>query len=310
MPPHSQRVFALSYSFRLSDHSLTDGVRRIARSQIETAIAEIDDETLGPVTTVHQLRKRCKKVRGLVRLVRPGFKDYAEENVAFRDLSRSLADLRDAGALLETVAALEARFGEVIGGTFFADVRETLAAASPPAGDEDVTDRLAAARAAFENALTRTHDWKVKGKAPEVLGRGVKQTYKRAETALAQAEQDGTPVEFHEFRKRVKYHWYHMRLLKHVWPKMIHARIVEARHLATSLGDLHDLAVFRLTVLPLIEHADAKTGEVLGGLIEAEEKRLAPECLHHGHRLFAEKAGPFGKGVGAYWSTWRETARV
>ena len=118
------------------------------------------------------------------------------------------------------------------------------------------------------------------------------------------------PIEFHEFRKRVKYHWYHMRLLKHVWPEMIHARIVEARQLATSLGDLHDLAVFRLTVLPMIEQADAKVGEVLGGLIEAEEKRLAPDCLHHGHRLFAEKPGAFGKSIEAWWSTWHETART
>jgi len=298
----------LSYSFRLSDPSLTEGVRRIARSQITTAIAEIDNETLGPVTTVHQLRKRCKKVRGLVRLVRPGFKAYAEENAAFRDLSRSLADLRDAGALLETVGSLEARFGEVIGGTLFADVRETLAAASPPADDAHVAERLASARDAFEAALARTDDWKVKGKAPAIIGRGVAQTYKRAVKTLEQAEEDGTPVEFHEFRKRVKYHWYHMRLLKHVWPKMIHARIVEARHLATSLGDLHDLAVFRLTVLPMIENADAKLGEALGGLIEAEEQRLAPDCLRHGHRLFAEKAGPFGDSVAAWWTTWQETA--
>ncbi len=300
----------MSYSFRLSDHSLTHGVRRIARSQIETAIAEIDDQTLGPVTTVHQLRKRCKKVRGLVRLVRPGFKAYGDENAAFRDLSRSLADLRDAGALLETVTALEARFGEVIGGTFLAGVRETLAAASPPSDDADVTERLAAARDAFEAALARTHDWKVKGEAPDILGRGVAETYKRAVKTLKQVEDDGTPVAFHEFRKRVKYHWYHMRLLKHVWPKMIHARIVEARHLATSLGDLHDFAVFRLTVLPLIERTDPKVGEVLGGLIEAEEQRLAPDCLHHGHRLFAEKPRPFGESIGAYWTTWQDTAQT
>jgi CHAD domain-containing protein len=299
----------LSYSFRLSDPSLTEGVRRIARSQIETAIAEIDDGTLGPVTTVHQLRKRCKKVRGLVRLVRPGFKAYGDENAAFRDLSRSLADLRDAGALLETVATLEARFGEVIGGTFFADVRETLSAASPPAEDASVAERLEHARAAFGAALARTEDWKIRGKAADIIGRGAAQTYKRAMKTLAEAERDGTPVAFHEFRKRVKYHWYHMRLMKHVWPKMIHARIVEARHLATSLGELHDLAVFRLTVLPLIERADAKVGEVLGGLIEAEEKRLAPDCLHHGRRLFAEEAGAFGDSLSAWWDTWQETAR-
>jgi hypothetical protein len=59
----------------------------------------------------------------------------------------------------------------------------------------------------------------------------------------------------------------------------------------------------------MIENADAKVGEVLGGLIEAEEKRLAPDCLHHGHRLFAEKPRPFGDSISAYWTTWQDTAR-
>ena len=295
----------MSYSIRKSDPSLTHALRRIARSQIETAIAEIDDETLDPLTTVHQLRKRCKKLRGLIRLVRPGFRAYDDENAAFRDLARSLSDLRDAGAMLETVGALEDRFGEVIGGDFFTDVRETLAAASPPVDGAATTARLAEARDAFEAALARTESWEVKGKAPDVLAKGVKKTYTRAVKAMAAAAETGTPEDFHEFRKRVKYHWYQMRLLKHVWPKIIHARIVEAKTLANELGDHHDFAVFRLSVLPGLDCGDKRVCEVLRGLIEAEETRLEPACLKHGRRLFAEDAGSFGARVAAYWDAWR-----
>lgn len=295
----------MSYSIRKSDPSLTDAVRRIARSQIETAIAEIDDPLLDQVTTVHQLRKRCKKLRGLLRLVRPGLATYAEENAAFRDLGRSLADLRDAGAVLETLTALEERFGDVVGGTFFAEAGEALRAASPPPKAAAVRTRLKAARKAFEAALERVETWKVKGKAAKILAGGVTMTYKRAARAMAMAAKTGTPEDFHEYRKWVKYHWYQMRLLKHIWPKVIHVRIAEARNLADELGDHHDFAVFRLDVMPGLDCADKRVCEVLGGLIEAEEDRLEPNCLKHGKRLFAEDPESFGKRVAAYWKAWR-----
>ena len=296
----------LSYSFRKSDPSLTEGLRRIARSQIETAIAEIDDPDLDPVTTVHQLRKRCKKLRGLLRLVRPGFNAYAEENAAFRDIARSLADLREAGAMLETAATLEDRFGEVIGADFFAEVRTTLAAARPPPKAAAVKVRLRTAREAFAAAGERTGSWEVKGKTADVLARGAAMTYTRALRAMAIAAETDTPEDFHEFRKWVKYHWYQMRLLKRIWPKIIHARIEEARQLADELGDHHDFAIFRADILPGLECSDKRVCEVLGGLIEAEELRLEPHCLKHGRRLFAEDAKGFGKRVGAYWKAWRD----
>lgn len=296
----------MSYAVRKSDPSLTFSLRRIARGQMEAAIAEIDDPALDPVTTVHQLRKRCKKLRGLIRLVRPGFSDYAEENAAFRDLARGLSELRDAGAMLETVTALEERFGGTIGAPFFETVRARLTEANPPADEALVAARLAAARAAFEAAILRTEAWEVKGKAPEILSKGVTATYKRALRAMAAAAESDAPEDFHEFRKRVKYHWYQMRLLKRIWPKVIHARIGEARTLADELGDHHDLAIFRLTVLPTLDCAEDPVCEVLGGLIEAEELRLEPHCLKHGRRLFAEDAHAFGERVAAYWRAWKD----
>lgn len=295
----------MSYSFRKSDRSLTQGLRRIARSQIEMAIAEIDDPELDPVTTAHQLRKRCKKLRGLIRLVRPGFNAYEEENATFRDLARSLADLRDAGATLETVGALEKQFGEVVGTEFFAGVRKTLAAASPPPHATIAQARLRTAREAFAAALERTGSWQIRGKPADILAHGAAMTYKRALKAMSVAAETDMAEDFHEYRKWVKYHWYQMRVLKQIWPKIIHARIEEARRLADELGNHHDFAVFRMDVLPTLEWTDKRVCEVLGGLIEAEELRLEPRCLKQGRRLFAEDSKGFGQRVGAYWKAWR-----
>src|SRR6056297_195459 len=87
------------------DESVEDGVRRIAREQLDDAVDDlenlIDDD---PADAVHDVRKRCKKVRGLVRLVRPslGEDTYRVANDTARDAGRHLSDLRDATALMET----------------------------------------------------------------------------------------------------------------------------------------------------------------------------------------------------------------
>ena len=49
----------------------------------------------------------------------------------------------------------------------------------------------------------------------------------------------------HKLRKRVKDHWYHMRLLEGLWPTVMDARINEINALTDLLGDGHDLVVVR-----------------------------------------------------------------
>ncbi|WP_153558836.1 CHAD domain-containing protein [Roseimaritima sediminicola] len=75
----------MSYQIK-REESLEQAVRRIACEQIDKAVAELDDPRLSRPQAVHQLRKRCKKLRGLLRLVRPAMeKTYAKENACFRD---------------------------------------------------------------------------------------------------------------------------------------------------------------------------------------------------------------------------------
>lgn len=87
--------------------SLTDAVRAVARDQIDAAISSLEDAGDDLEEAVHDTRKRCKKLRALMRLVRPGIgKTYGKENAAFRDLARTLSDIRDAQVLAETIDGL------------------------------------------------------------------------------------------------------------------------------------------------------------------------------------------------------------
>ena len=78
----------MAYRFSVTDRSVQAGVRRIACEQIDKAIAEIENTELPLDETIFQIRKRCKKIRGLLRLVRPSFDGYARENAIFRDAAR------------------------------------------------------------------------------------------------------------------------------------------------------------------------------------------------------------------------------
>ena len=77
---------------------------------------------------VHEARKSFKKVRALLRLVRPVIpaQHYRQENTACRDAARPLTEVRDAKVLIETLDQLAQHFADRIRGRSFASVREEL----------------------------------------------------------------------------------------------------------------------------------------------------------------------------------------
>ena len=98
---HDQRRFRLGDGERAPD-----GLRRIARGQLEVSIQRLEgdtDEDLG--TAVHETRKSLKRLRATVRLGRDELGDeaYRRENVAFRDAGRRLGGARDSRVLLGDV---------------------------------------------------------------------------------------------------------------------------------------------------------------------------------------------------------------
>lgn len=63
--------------------SVQDGIRRVIGEQAERSLDELTDAHLDQAETIHQMRKRCKKIRAALRLVRNALgKAYAVENAS------------------------------------------------------------------------------------------------------------------------------------------------------------------------------------------------------------------------------------
>jgi CHAD domain-containing protein len=296
-------------SYRIESHELPlTALRRIAREQIGKAIEELDAPELGQEKTIHQVRKRCKKLRALMRLYRPADKQtYRTENRAFRDASRLLGTLRDYDALSETAEELKGDEAPAEVAQAVDEIQRVLMLRRNQAanGEHPAPERLDQFRDAMEEGLRRVEQWQIGVDDGRTLAAGTRRSYRRARKAMAQAYEDPSAENFHEWRKRVKYHWYHTRLLRDLWKPILKARRDELDELSDLLGDEHDLAVLAQTLCDDPELNESEAARTMLPRIEAQRGKLQTDARPLGKRLFAEKPKSLAARVGDYWTAWR-----
>jgi len=299
----------MGYCIKATESSAA-GVKRIANEQLDRAIEEIDDSSLTRHECVHQVRKRCKKLRGLLRLVRPELgAEYSSENAWFRDSARELSQFRDAQALLECCDKVLNYYAGSIHTGDFAELEYQLAAFrdKSAAKQSDIENALFTFRQRISEAKDRVENWPLQEQAFDLFSKGLAKTYRRGRSALRAAYQEPTVENFHEWRKRVKYHWYHTRLLKKLWPELMESRADELKKLADYLGDDHDLAVLEQTLLAEPESfGPPEMREAFVGLLRQRQAQLRQAARPLGERLFAEKATRHAKRLERYWQVWRQ----
>lgn len=296
-------------SFRFeADERADDGLRRIVHEQVDKAIAELEDRGVEPHEAVHQARKRCKKIRAAVRLVRGAFGGrYKAENARYRDLQRRLSDVRDAEALIEAFDKLMERFQAQVVPRAFRSIRDELVDRKRRIAEEvvDLDARRREVLDELECARERVDEWSLDERGFEAFEKGLKKTYDRARKAMKIAYRKPSSENFHEWRKRVKYHWYHIRLLQNLWPELMKPRRDALSELSDLLGDDHDLAILRATLLdtPLLFGPDRHLQIVLGAL-DRRRAELQHEAELLGRRLFVESGKRLVKRLGTWWDVW------
>lgn len=281
-------------------------VRRIATEQIEKALQECQgyvdfDET------VHGLRRRCKKLRGLLRLIEPRFKGFEAENRAVRDAADGLAGMRDAAVMIETFDALLqfdragnriARIGvplsEAVSGLL-----ESHVASLPEGGARQ--QLLAEFCRAMEQVGDRAKDWSIGRSGFAALAGGLEQTYRRMADGMGTAMADDTAEAMHDWRKQTKYHWHHVSLFSRAAPDVLEGPMDLLNQLGELLGDHHNLHV-------LDERLAAERGQVDDGgagtiraVIVEHQAVLAGRAFALGRQLTAEKPGALRRRFEQYW---------
>ncbi|MGF1452323.1 MAG: CHAD domain-containing protein [Opitutales bacterium] len=281
--------------------------QRIAEEQLARAIAEIEDTSLSSGKTVHQVRKRCKKLRGLLRLARGPLdrgKTFSQENAWYRDTAGALSGMRDAEVLIETFDKLT-KPNPDIDGRHVAPVRRKLTKRLRAiAEDESVWEtRLDEARDRLDEGRRRVPEWAGVVTGFAELENGLGKTYRRGRKALKALSPNASGEAFHEWRKRVKNHGYHIRLLEKAWPEVLRARASEVSRLGDLLGDEHDLSIFSAILLDESEDlGDPAIRAELVVLARERQEQLRAEALRLGPLVYAEKTSALVKRVAKLWS--------
>lgn len=268
-------------------------IRRIADEEIcavLTVLTALDD---GHHRALHGARKRLKRLRGLLRLVREGDAGFfRRENARYRDVARSLATARDAGALVETVERFMAEAADVAVVRDLALVREALVRRRDRLMREAASagDGVPAAIRALEEgreALAQLALPAGRKASARLVAGGVGDTFAGARKSLKRARKGTDPEHFHDLRKAVKYHWMHLGLVGGLWPGKTGRRRQAMKALGERLGELNDIDVMR-AVMAAEGEAIATPGHaaVFLGLLERKEATLRAECLAEAGRLF------------------------
>jgi CHAD domain-containing protein len=291
----------MPFRFKLAE-PFEEGCRRIAREQIERAQCQLK-EPGDPVAAVHETRKSLKRLRALLRLVRPalGEQTYREENAQLRSIGGSLSSTRDRHVMLETILKLEAASSlarKGLGQAVRDALHLTIGAQSPSV--DAATMKQAQGR--LSEAKKRLAKLELTGKGFDVVGLGLEASYRKARRAYHSAYVERTDEAFHEWRKGTQQHWRHMGLLSQAWPACLGARVAEARALSQLLGDDHDLAL--LVAFARAQSADQIKPEQATAIEKLARQRqavLRDIAQPKGLRLFAEGPKSLHRRVAAYW---------
>ncbi len=219
-------------------------------------------------------------------------------------MGRRLAESRDAAAMLESWDALARANQPLFVSDAFRQIRLQLQQRAAPDGEvhADFDAELAEVLGELRALTQEMQHWKLSGKGFGLLANGLRRTYSDGVRDLARAERDASDELLHEWRKRVKDHWYHCQLLSPCWPDALESRADQLKQVADALGDDHDLAM----MAQLMEREPdlfgaPETREQLQRCIQQRREQLQQRALRLGRRLYAEGAKALVTRMAAYW---------
>ncbi len=291
---------------------LSTEVRRVIVDELDYAAKQLRPRTARQPEAIHEARKSIKKARAAIRLIEAPLGPVASrERRRLGGLGRRLSPIRDADVLVETLEGLRKDHGGESLSAAFAGAREILETkrraldGSPAAAPHSGTRRLLLAAAA------RIRQWNLSSDAFTLIATGLKQTFRRGREAMDNAVASPTDENYHEWRKRLKEHWYHVRLLEDLWPEVMGAYARGLKSLETSLGDDHNLVLLRTAIEePARPRHSASGQQALLKLIAKQQEELRGRALAEGLRVYAQKPGSLGAAFGRLFDVWKSSAPV
>jgi CHAD domain-containing protein len=289
------------------DEPVADALRRIARKELSSAAAAARAAEGGGTANVHAMRKSIKKTRAILRLLRGRMAGAADVNETLRDIGRAISASRDAQVLPATATTL-ATTADVPTAALLGRAAARLAQAATTTADPAA---VAGAGRLLASAADAVRGWRIDGKGFDALSDGLERTLSRVRDAAARAAHPtGDPTAdaeaIHDWRKRVKDHWYHARLLTPIWPDLMAPHAAAVGKVGEDLGLHQDIHV----LLARLPDAGLTRGEAAAvrthALTEAARIRIGAEAL--AARAFADRPAALVNRWHVWWRLWRNGA--
>ena len=302
----------MAYCFEV-DETVEAAIRRIAHEQLTRIVSRLEPGGGEPERAVHAARRSLKRLRGLLRLIRTSLDRVPEsgvfelENDIYRQVAAELSGRRDATVMIATLE------------TVYEDLPTDLAPAAGAVhawlikrhGDAyEQQDRqvFAGMIETLRDADARVDEWPLQDIGWDDLDDGIRRMYTQGCAEYDECCWRPSVKSLHDWRKRVKYLWHHMQLLKPIWPGPMQAIVDELDELGDLLGLDHDCAVLAEAIDEQIPTQMLDTAQRQGIIraIYARRRRLQEGCRFLGRQVYAEKPRAFSRRLGSYWHTWQE----
>lgn len=159
---------------------------------------------------------------------------------------------------------------------------------------------------ALRDSAGRIEAWRLTKGTFRALSAGFARTIRRNRKARREAGYDSGPENFHEWRKRAKDLRYHLGLIGQAWPDVLEGYERAAKNLEQCLGDDHNLAVLRNTILEKPDDfGQGRHIKAFLGIVDRHQEKLRKECEDLGARLYGDSPRQWRRRLDRCWNAVR-----
>ncbi len=293
-------------SFTLNPSTRVDRtLRRLARKELRDARRELDNSHRVTAESVHEARKRVKKVRAILRMIESDAGQGLDgSRKGLRRVAHQLSRVRDADSMVEIVDKLQQKQPRPFDEQSLRLLRRWIADRRKRIRQKAIHDKAWASAAKELRSIRRgAKRWRPSHQSFGVLSHGIADTLRRGRKALQRATKRRRADDFHNWRKEMKALRYQLRLLEPASQAI--RRDIRALHDAeASLGDDHNIVVL---CGALATDGSTVTAPLIRRLRTAADRYHADarkRALAVARRIYSRKPRRYVRELKRAWTRW------
>jgi CHAD domain-containing protein len=292
-------------------HHIKDELEKVVRRELRKTVVALTtrDQAVPADVTIHESRKRVKKVRAVAALLeQAGVKLPRKDRKRLKSASRALSRLRDRAATIESFDSVRRRYPKRLPEHSYGILRHSLVGAQKRQEEQTKRDgTVADAARQLAKARRSAKTWTFPSIAMSDLLDVIGESYRQSRKALTRAAARGQSATLHRWRKKLKTLWYQLRLARPL-TSGVAPMIADMKRLQTMLGDDHNLVVLAAMLRGCRELRPMRTEvRTLERAAERMRQSLRRRALALGKRVHKRKPKAFARWIRT--SSKRSTSR-